>query len=239
MIEDNKETKQKNDNKKKWIIVITIIIAVCVGGVILAYYVKNSKDNCNNTIYSEQNEPMELKPIIYLYPEQETNVNVELGKPENITCSYPKYTNGWNVIAKPDGTLTDTKNNRELYSLYWEGIHSSSINTEDGFVVEGNNVAKFLEEKLAILGLNNREAEEFIIYWLPKLEGNKYNYIRFETMEEINENMPLKVIPTPDTTIRVMMEFKALDEYIEIPEQQLKTPERKGFVVVEWGGTQI
>ena len=84
--------------------------------------------------------------------------------------------------------------------------------------------------------MNNRETEEFIIYWLPKLEGNKYNYIRFETMEEINENMPLKVTPTPDTTIRVMMEFKALDVYIEIPEQQLKTPERKGFVVVEWGG---
>ena len=37
-----------------------------------------------------------------------------------------------------------------------------------------------------MLGLNDREAEEFIVYWLPKLEENKYNLIRFETAEEIN-----------------------------------------------------
>lgn len=35
------------------------------------------------------------------------------------------------------------------------------------------------------------------------------------------------------------MEFKGLEEYIEIPEQKLETPERKGFVVVEWEGTEI
>ena len=50
-------------------------------------------------------------------------------------------------------------------------------------VINDSNFTK--EEKLAILGLNEREAEEFIIYWLPKLESNKYNYIRFATEEEI------------------------------------------------------
>ena len=51
--------------------------------------------------------------------------------------------------------------------------------TSDGFVVRGADAAEFLVEKLAILGLNARESEEFIIYWLPKLQGNEYNYIRY------------------------------------------------------------
>ena len=51
--------------------------------------------------------------------------------------------------------------------------------------------------------------------------------------------MPLEFSTRPDTLIRVLMEFKVLDENKEIPEQQIKTLERKGFSVVEWGGTQI
>ena len=91
-----------------------------------------------------------------------------------------------------------------------------------------------MEEKLAILWLNEREAEEFIVYWLPQMEDNAYNLIRFETKAEQDENMPLNITPKPDTVIRVMMDWKSIDESVEIPEQQLTTPERKGFTVVEW-----
>ena len=111
--------------------------------------------------------------------------------------------------------------------------------TDEGFVVRGEDTAAFLEEKLAILGLTDREAEEFIVYWLPKMEKNKFNYIRFATKKEIEEYMPLKVTPTPDTTIRVAMVAKALDEPIEIKEQKLESVMRKGFTVVEWGGVDL
>ena len=110
---------------------------------------------------------------------------------------------------------------------------------EEGFCVKGIDTVKFLEEKLEILGLSEREANEFIIYWLPQMENNKYNYIRFQTKEEIDENMPLEISKRPNSIIRIMMEFKPLEEYIEIKEQDLITPERKGFVLVEWGGTKI
>lgn len=181
------------------------------------------------------------KPIIYIYPEEEMDIEVKLGNPELLTTSYPKYNNGWKISAKPDGTLIDKENEREYYSLYWEGINPKKYtnNFENGFVVEGKDVAQFLEEKLKILGLNEKEAQEFIIYWLPKMEQNKYNYIRFEETEEINNYMPLIINPVPDTVIRIMMEWKALDEKVEIPEQQLNTVERSGYTVIEWGGTEI
>lgn len=185
-------------------------------------------------------ETITLKPIIYLYPEKETDVLVKLLEKEMITCSYPKYTDGWKVLAKPNGDLVDKETGRNLYSLYYENDNKIDYKVEeDGFVVKGENSASFLEEKLKVLGLTDKEAEEFIIYWLPKLEENEYNYIRFATEEEINKNMPLEITPSPDTTIRVIMTYKKLDEPIKVKEQKLETPERKGFVVVEWGGSEI
>ncbi len=182
------------------------------------------------------------KPIIYIYPIEETKVTVKLGKPENLAVSYPKYKEeGWKVLAKTDGTLIDSNSGRNLYALYWEGkkIEKRANNVKEGFVVEGENTAKFLEEKLAILGLNEREAEEFIVYWLPQMENNKFNYIRFESLEEIEEIMPLEINPKPDTLIRIMMEWEPLDEKIEIEEQKLEKAERDGYTVVEWGGTKL
>lgn len=67
----------------------------------------------------------------------------------------------------------------------------------------------------------------------------KYNYIRFATREEIDANMPLTITPEPDTTIRILMEYKGLENTIEVEKQSLETPERKGFVAVELGGTEI
>ncbi|MBR4634586.1 hypothetical protein IKO50_06700 [bacterium] len=66
------------------------------------------------------------------------------------------------------------------------------------------------------------------------MENNKYNLIRFETEAEQDKSMPLNITPKPDTVIRVMMDWKAIDELIDIPEQKLTTPERNGFTVVEW-----
>ena len=180
------------------------------------------------------------KPIIYLYPTEEMTLSVKLGKKNNITCSYPNYTDGWNVVAKPNGDLNDIDTGRYLYSLYYESNNTVDYRVEkDGFIVPRESVAEFLEEKLEILGLTEKEAEEFIIYWLPKLQENKYNYIRFATKEEIEENMSLEFSTKPDTIIRVIMTYKGLNKPIKVEEQQLETPNRNGFVVVEWGGTEI
>lgn len=201
--------------------------------------VKEELDKIFTYIYENNKvEDVDLKPIIYLYPESKIDVSVKLGYPDKLTVTYPKYDNGWNVTAYPDGTLTLKNTGRQLYSLFWEGVNTVSNGIrEDGFIVEGKNISSFLEEKLSILGLNDREIEEFIIYWLPKMQNNKYNYIRFETKEEQDKNMPLIVNPKPDIVIRVNMEYKALDKRVSVKEQELNKAERNGFTVVEWGGT--
>lgn len=193
---------------------------------------------CKGTYHYYEYEGSEDKPIIYLYPTEETKVNVILWRSENLSYTYPKYNlEKWrNVIAQPNWDLLDLDTNRKLYALYREWKTYNKDNFDEGFVVAWKDIIPFLEEKLEILWLNEREAEEFIIYWLPQMEWNEWNLIRFETIEEQNNNMPLIIIPTPDTLIRVMMDWKAIDEPIKISEQELTTPERIWFTIVErWG----
>lgn len=58
-------------------------------------------------------------------------------------------------------------------------------------------------------------------------------------MNEIEENMPLLVTPSPDTLIRIIMDWKSLDNSIDVKEQTLTLVTRNGYTVVEWGGTEI
>lgn len=227
MEDDDKEEERKPKKGKKIMVVVVIMLAILVIGAIV--------------FATRVHEPtIDYKPIIYLYPKAETKLTVTLGKSQNIITSYPKYETAWQVFAKPNGDLVDLSTKRNLYSLYYESKNEVDLQvTQEGFVVKGENVAQFLEEKLAILGLTEREAEEFIVYWLPQLEANKWNYIRFASPEEIQQNMPLEIEPEPDILIRVLMLFKKLEKPIQVQEQKLVSPRRAGFVAVEWGGSKI
>ncbi|MBR5490417.1 MAG: hypothetical protein IKV79_04005 [Oscillospiraceae bacterium] len=70
------------------------------------------------------------------------------------------------------------------------------------------------------------------------MEHNAYNLISF-VGEEYTDNARLNVSPAPDTVLRVFMLWKALDEPIDIPRQELNFTERVGFTLVEWGGAEI
>ncbi len=178
------------------------------------------------------------KPVLYHYPESTTEITVRLDYNGRLTHTYPAYRDGWTVLAAPDGTLTDPDTGREYYCLFWEGVSDTEYDFSEGFCVPGEDTAAFLEDALAKLGLNQREANEFIIYWLPRMEKNPCNLISFQT-EAYTDNAVLTVEPAPDTMIRVFMAWQPLAEPVEIEPQTLTAPERTGFVVVEWGGTEV
>lgn len=113
---------------------------------------------------------------------------------------------------------------------------SAVLEGSSGWCVAGKDSAAFLREKLLEIGLTAREANEFIIYWLPELQKSAYNVITLHT-EDYARSVPLTVSPTPDSVIRVFMTFEPCDEFVEIPPQVLPHYERKGFTLVEWGGS--
>ncbi|MBO5649247.1 MAG: hypothetical protein J6S76_04980 [Clostridia bacterium] len=185
----------------------------------------------------EHNPTVDYKPVIYLYPEEETKVTVTLDYNGRLTCTYPAYNDGWTVTAAPDGTLTDASG--QIYNyLYWEGESLTQYDFSKGFCVKGEDTAAFLEDALEKLGLNRREANEFIVFWLPQMEQNAYNVIAFQDTV-YTESARLEATPAPDTVIRVFMAYMRSDVYVDIEAQALSAPQREGFTLVEWGGTQV
>ena len=177
------------------------------------------------------------KPVIYLYPETETEITVRLDYSGELTCTYPAYDNGWTVTAAPDGTLIDEKGQTYNY-LYWEGAGTEQYDFSQGFCVAGADTAAFLEDALAQLGLTRKEANEFIVYWLPQMEDNPYNLITFQ-QESYTQAAKLTVTPAPDSILRVFMTWKSLEQPVGIPAQTLPAYDRHGFTLIEWGGCQI
>ena len=182
-------------------------------------------------------EPLTEKPVIYLYPEQETMVSVSLDYAGTLTATYPAYEDGWHVTAEPDGTLYD-ENGDEYSYLFWEGENNTDYDFSTGFCVAGADTADFLREKLAEIGLTPREYNEFIVYWLPKMQDNPYNLIAFQS-ERYTDTAKLDIDPTPDSLLRVFMAWKPLHRAQNIEPQMFAPFTRDGFTVVEWGGCEV
>jgi len=204
--------------------------------VLLAAVLLFSLSACRNPS-PHANDTTAAKPVIYLYPTKPTDISVTLDFDGALTSTYPAYNGGWHVTAYPDGTLYD-RSGQSYYCLYWEGEGETDSDFSQGFCVAGKDSAAFLEDALAKLGLTRREANEFIIYWLPLLEANPYNLISFQT-DAYTECAKLEITPEPDTLIRVYMAWKPLESAVEIPPQTLNAPRREGFTVIEWGGSQV
>lgn len=182
------------------------------------------------------------KPVIYLYPTEKTAIDIKLDLKGKLLTTFPKYDKNWEVIAEPNGQIFDKKTNRYYSSLFWDGTIDFSeehYQYNEGFIVPKEKLTEFFIEKLEYIGLNNQETNDFIQYWLPILERNKYNFIHFLVNEECDEIATLKVSPKPETTIRIYMEFYGLENFTRINEQQLPKTERKGFTLIEWGGADV
>ena len=201
----------------------------------------------NRITYEKENiekpNPETAKPVIYLYPEQETKVNVQLSFNGTLTSTYPTLpSEGWTVTAQPDGTLTDEEGRSYRY-LFWEGVADVDWKQDSGFLVKAEDAREFLEQSLTQLGLNELEQNDFITYWLPKLEKNGESFVTFAA-EQYTDNAILTVTPQPDSVLRVQMLISKVDDsnraaFQKLPEQELPRFEREGFVLVEWGGTDL
>lgn len=177
------------------------------------------------------------KPVLYLYPEEKMAVTVSLDYDGTLTSTWPAYQDGWRVTAEPNGTLTDADGNEYSY-LFWEGKDSVNYDFSEGFCVAGEDTAAFLRETLSQIGLTPREYNEFIVYWLPRMQDNAYNLISFQS-ERYTDAARLTIAPAPDRLLRVFMAWKPLAAPREIAPQSFEPFAREGFTAVEWGGAEV
>lgn len=176
------------------------------------------------------------KPVIYLYPEKSADVSVKLNPQGGFSYTEPVYGEGWNVIATPEGKITNKADGKTYPYLFWEGRGGYYRMPDKGFVVSQKELHAFLVNKLAQLGLNGQETADFTEFWEPKMQGSPYYFVTFMGNQVMDEIAPLNVNPAPETVIRVLMDYAPLQQPIKVEGYNIKTPERKGFTVVEWGG---
>ncbi len=181
------------------------------------------------------------KPVIYLYPEVMTEVEVKIDIVGTPTFYYPAYTDSWTFTALPSGDLIfgdDTYN-----YLFWESNQQLAFTPSErtnGFNVKGSEVVSFLEEKLTALGFNSKEKADFITYWGPRLAQNALNFVRFEYGEDCCDKYArLSITPEPTTINRVYMSWMAISTVIDLEEQVILPLPRNGFNVLEWGGYEV
>lgn len=180
------------------------------------------------------------KPVIYLYTQSEMDVSVQIEPTAGRTITIPNYESGWVVRAFPDGTLLNLSDGLKYQYLFWEGHTNAEFpEVKSGFVVNRNDLVNFFDNRLRKVGLNEKEITDFKDFWIKKMQENKspYFFIRFLFNEYMDEAAPISISPKPDTIIRVFMDWRPLQEPVYIAEQQLITLDRKGFTVVEWGGS--
>lgn len=178
------------------------------------------------------------KPVIYLYPrEDETYVYVRLSFNGEITHTIPEIQgDSWFVTADKDGTIT--YGGKTYPYLFWEGEPYFKCDFYTGYCIKGEETEAFLRDILPGFGLSDSEMQDFIDYWVPQMEGSPYNMISFQE-KTYTENAALSTVPNPDTLIRVFMAWYPSDRFIKISPQIVESPERDGFVVVEWGGCKV
>jgi hypothetical protein len=177
------------------------------------------------------------KPAIYLYPEKSEEVSVRVNTKGEFTMTIPDYpANGWDVVADPDGTVH--AGGQAYPYLYYESKIADSLISKptEGYVRSYGDLPALFTEVLPQLGLNTKEAKEFKAYWEKVLPYSPYYFVGVMSESEINGLEPLQISPKPDSVVRVRFYFQPLTQRIDVQEPHVVTPERKGFVVSEWGG---
>jgi len=176
------------------------------------------------------------KPVIYLYPKKTENVKVQVKPTGGLSITEPAYNDGWSVQATPASDILNYADGKNYPYLFWEGKGLFYQRPSEGFMVARADVDKFLNEKLAALGLVPKEINDFKEYWLPKMQAKPYYFVTFLPQDQFNEIAPLSINPKPDTVIRIFMDYQGLNQPEKVVEPVIKTPKRIGFTVVEWGG---
>ncbi len=173
------------------------------------------------------------KPVVYLYPERTMEVSVKVGA--RVTKSEPYYGAGWQAIARPNGQLL--VGGQTYDSLFWEGLgYGSYPEITEGVIVARPQVEETIRSQLTLIGLKDKEVNDFLTFWLPKMPATNYVRLTWLTNQQMEALAPLSVSPKPDSLIRVFLDFQGLKQPINLKKQELQKYERKGFTVVEWGG---
>lgn len=177
------------------------------------------------------------KPNIYLYPEAEAALSVTFGLPALLTATLPDYHTQWQVIASPDGSLTNLDGNSACDYLFYESLTDPALFARDsGWILSASTREAQFREILAAYGFNEREISDFVAFWTEKLTPGTDYVIYPQLTAAVDGAMPITVYPAPANSFRLWFAFEAYPGGQAPTTPVVTAMDRDGYTLVEWGG---
>ena len=218
----------------------------------------NGIDNIKQRALDEKITMVWSKPLVYFYPKKTTEIKFGIRSPQKFLVLDPLPANNnwnypeWSFSATPQSELTivpDKANNgaKNYDYIFYETDAPAEVFNRNypGWQIPLSEFDTWMNKTLPELGLNEKETKDFYDFWSENLKEyapnlKEYKYLRITMMdyESLDELGKLEISPIPDTIIRVdfIIEPTNDDSLASITQTpKISTPERKGFVVAEWG----
>lgn len=197
--------------------------------------------------------PVAEKPVIYCYSEKPIHFDLKLNTVGKLSFAYPllKENQTWSMNLE-NNELTEVKSKQKYPYLFWEskqenvsfvGENIKQLKNEiNGTIVSKTKIVSFLDSTLTNLGFNAQEKTDFITYWAPRMQNSNFYLIQFLQNNECEQIATYEINPKPDYLNRLYMLFMENETnnfHYKVMPQSLKSLERNGFYLVDWGGIQL
>jgi hypothetical protein len=198
---------------------------------VTGYTEKLLKDTSGNFIVYEP-EVLFKKPNIYLYPKEHRILKIKVEPRGYITRSIPNYNGQWQVAVDPQSKIDN-----QYDFLFYEAMIHYPFALNEGWIADRERFPSTMNLVLTEIGLNAKEKEDFLQYWLKELKWEKdYYRVYYLDSNEVSKAIKLDVTPEPDSLLRAFFVFVPDDNPSTLKEPNITPFVRKGFTVVEWGG---
>ena len=159
------------------------------------------ENNCNDDdINNCDTCVIAYKPNIYLYPTENTHLNVSLSFPMGgqIITSIPAYNDSWSVNIEPNGRIDN------MYDyLFYESKQPYVWQTKKAWCVKKEDLENFFIENLTDYGFKDGEITDFTEYWIPRLNYSDFYKIYPQESPIINTVIQLEISSIPDNILRL------------------------------------
>lgn len=173
------------------------------------------------------------KPNIYIYPTEIIQLSVTLSFPlgGRVISSIPEYGTGWNVTVDTNGLIDNT------YSyLFYESTQPDIWQKSHGWVIKTTELESFFKENMLDYGFNGQEIDDFIDYWIPRLDEYTFYSIYPQTETLIKEAVKLDFSKQPDNLLRLFYVVKGHNHFQNnLIEPIIDNFKREGYFATEWG----
>lgn len=173
-------------------------------------------------------------PSIFVYSDSKIEITISPKSP--LTYADPVIEAvGWTIITDRLGNINSPKSREYLYYEY-DKSQVTFNQPPAGYVVASNTLPEFMTNLASKLGLNQKETAQLLREFNNEVKTDKkYLQIGIVPLSEIEEKLPLEIMPKPNNLKRLHFVVTPQDSYQNIPAPTINSIKRGGLTVIEFG----